>query len=307
MSTPAPWERRRRLFAPQGQKPWLQSHAAVPFAVSLGGDVFRVYFSARDSVGRSQVAWAVVDIERPGDLLDLSDEPLFGPGELGAFDDSGAMLSWIVERDGQTALWYYIGWNLGVTVPFRNSIGLAEAGLEGVRRLYRGPILDRTRDEPHFTASCCVLPGDPVWRMYYLACVGWDTVGGRPRHRYHIRYAESRNGIDWVRNGVVAIDFASPNEYAISRPTVLARDRWLSMWFSSRGDRYCIAHATSADGIVWKRTAHGGMAAGPADWESQMVCYPHVVKHGDRELMFYNGNDYGASGFGVAEREAASP
>jgi hypothetical protein len=258
-------------------------------------------------MGRSQVAWVVVDVERPHEVLDLSDHPLLGPGELGAFDDSGAMLSWIVDRPGQPSLWYYIGWNLGVTVPFRNSIGLAEADDNGVRRVYPGPIVDRTRNEPHFTASCCVLPGTESWRMYYLACVGWDIEDGRPRHRYHIRYAESDDGVDWVRNGAVAIDFASADEYAISRPTVLAGRDGFSMWFSARGDRYRILHAGSADGVAWTRSGAQGLTAGCAAWEDQMVCYPHVVRHGDRELMFYNGNGYGASGFGVAERPAGGP
>jgi hypothetical protein len=31
-----------------------------------------------------------------------------------------------------------------------------------------------------------------------------------------------------------------------------------------------------------------------------MVCYPFVFDHGGRRYMFYNGNGYGKSGFGVA-------
>ena len=32
-----------------------------------------------------------------------------------------------------------------------------------------------------------------------------------------------------------------------------------------------------------------------------MICYPQVVRVDDRLLMFYNGNQHGASGFGYAE------
>jgi hypothetical protein len=32
-----------------------------------------------------------------------------------------------------------------------------------------------------------------------------------------------------------------------------------------------------------------------------MMAYPYVVKVDDRVLMFYNGNGFGAAGFGVAE------
>ena len=44
---------------------------------------------------------------------------------LGAtFDDGGAMPSWLVEH-GDILYLYYIGWTAGVTVSYRNSIGLA--------------------------------------------------------------------------------------------------------------------------------------------------------------------------------------
>ena len=46
------------------------------------------------------------------------------PGPLGAFDDSGAMGSCLVEHEGRKYL-YYIGWSRGVTVPFYTFIGCA--------------------------------------------------------------------------------------------------------------------------------------------------------------------------------------
>ena len=32
-----------------------------------------------------------------------------------------------------------------------------------------------------------------------------------------------------------------------------------------------------------------------------MIAYPNIVRVGERLLMFYNGNGFGQSGFGVAE------
>lgn len=280
----------------------------MPFAEWIEGSRYRVWFSARDARGRSQVGWAIVDIDDPGEVLELADAPSLGPGRLGCFDDSGAMLSWIA-RDPATdeRLWYYIGWNLGVTVPFRNAIGLARESAGEVERVFEGPVVDRSRDEPHFTASCCVLPGDRVWRMYYLACTGWDLVEGRPRHRYHLRYAESGDGVEWQRDGRVAIDFEDEREYAISRPSVLASEGGYAMWFSARGTAYRIYRADSADGIEWRRRPGTSLGPGTASWEDEMVCYPHVVIHDDRRLLFYNGNGYGATGFGVAEQPLSAP
>src|SRR5262245_22256090 len=170
------WRRLGPTPLPEKRPAWMHSHAAVPFAEHLAGDAFRVYFSARDDRGRSHTGWAVVDLREPQRVLELSPEPVLAPGALGCFDDSGAMLSWIA-RDGQKRLLYYVGWNLGVTVPFRNAIGLAvsEDGA-AFRRYAPGPLLDRTAFEPHFVASCCVLRDGPLWKMWYLACVDWQLA-----------------------------------------------------------------------------------------------------------------------------------
>ena len=58
-----------------------------------------------------------------------------------ALTDSGAMPSWIVTHGGRKYL-LYVGWNAGVSVSYRNSIGIAASGDGGktFSRLYKGPI-----------------------------------------------------------------------------------------------------------------------------------------------------------------------
>jgi hypothetical protein len=299
------WEKCGRIFSPSGEADWLSSHAAVPIAEHLEGDFFRIYFSSRDKQNRSHSGYVVVDINRPQTIEALSLEPVLAPGELGAFDDSGTMATWLATTDDGQRYLYYIGWNLGVTVPFRNAIGLAVAGPAGTfSRIAKGPIVDRTMDEPHFCASCCVIPGPDVWRMWYLACTGWDIKDGKPVHRYHIRYAESDDGIHWRREGKVAIDFQDSSEYAISRPSVTRDADCWRMWYSCRGDRYRIGYAESADGIHWQRADdQAGIERGATGWDSEMIEYPFVFDHNGARYMLYNGNGYGASGFGMAIME----
>lgn len=298
------WKKLGRIYCPSGERGWLQTHAAVPIAEHCEGDVFKVYFSARNQRNESYTAYVVIDLRRPHDILEVSEIPVLQPGGLGEFDDSGAMASWIACRDGKKFL-YYVGWNLGVTVPFRNSIGLAVSdGMQPFARYAPGPILDRTTTEPHFVASCCVLPGEDAWRMWYLSCTDWRVQHGRPEHRYHIKYAESLDGVTWQREGLVAIDYANESEYAISRPCVIRDKGVWKMWYSYRGSSYRIGYAESCDGRQWRRLDDQcALDVSSSGWDSEMIEYPFVFDHQGVRYMLYNGNGYGKTGFGLAVLE----
>lgn len=282
----------------------MHSHAAVPIAENIGGNLFKIYFSSRDEFNRSYTVYTVIDITSPNQIIELSSNPVLTPGGLGEFDDSGAMATWLAFHQGKKFL-YYIGWNLGVTVPFRNSIGLSiNTQGDGFTRYSNGPIVDRTVHEPHFCASCCVLPGEDFWRMWYLSCTGWQMRGGKPEHKYHIKYAESHDGVNWRREGLVAIDFADDQEFAISRPSVIRDNDLFRMWYSSRGQSYRIGYAESADGRQWTRLDNQvGIDVSNAGWDSEMIEYPFVFDHKGERYMLYNGNGYGKTGFGLAVLE----
>ncbi|AHN73259.2 hypothetical protein LV28_04960 [Pandoraea pnomenusa] len=301
------WRKLGRVFVPDGQTDWMASHAAVPIAEPLPDGNVRVYFSSRDRDNRSHTGFLVFDPEHPQRVLDIGRTPVLTPGATGEFDDSGAMATWLATWQGQRYL-YYIGWNLGVTVPFRNAIGLATAPAgehTAFQRRFAGPVVDRSMHEPHFVASCCVMPGDDVWRMWYLSCTEWRIRQGKPEHRYHIKYAESPDGVNWRRDGTIAIDYADTSEYAISRPSVIREGDVWHMWYSCRGQRYRIGYARSADGIRWTR--HDGcvdLSPSPGEWDAEMIEYPHVFDHRGRRYMLFNGDGYGLTGFGLAVMES---
>ncbi len=283
----------------------MQSHAAVPIAEHIKDDLFRIYFSTRDFKNRSHTAFVIIDINTPQKILQISHFPVLSPGKLGEFDDSGAMATWLVRTEKHRLL-YYIGWNLGVTVPFRNSIGLAisNSNVEQepeFKRFAPGPIIDRSPQEPHFCASCAVVPTEDSWRMWYLSCTGWSMQDGHPRHSYHIKYAESEDGVYWKRDGHVAIDYLNEEEYAISRPSVIKDKKGWKMWYSFRGKTYRIGYAESEDGRNWKREDDiAGINVSASGWDSEMIEYPFIFDHKDQRFMLYNGNNYGETGFGIA-------
>jgi hypothetical protein len=296
------WKKLGRIFVADRHADWMMSHASVPFAERMDDDRFRIYFGARDRLGRSHTASLVIDIREPLRPLDISSRPVLSPGDPGSFDDSGAVPSWIV-RHGNRRLFYYVGWNLGVTVPFRNAIGLAvqTGGGDASFEKIAGPILDRSPHDPCFTASSCVLVDGSLWRMWYLSCLRWNTTPEGLKHVYHIKMAESDDGIHWRREGRVAIDFIRQDEYALSRPCVVKDSDRYRMWYSYRGRTYRIGYAESSDGMNWERMdQRGGIGVSPEGWDSEMVEYPFVFDHRGTRYLLYNGNDYGRTGFGIA-------
>lgn len=300
------WKKLGLLFSVDGQQSWARTHAAVPVAVPLDNDRYRVFVSTRDSEGRSHVGYFQLDLSRNEPSTGpLSASPVLSPGPLGCFDDRGAMLTWIVDQPGRQHH-YYIGWNLGVTVPFYVNLGLAisvDGGLT-VERTSEGPMLSRSSADPILVASCCVLPVGGVWRMWYLSGSRWVLEGDKPKHYYNIRYAESNDGVDWRPSGKVCIDFKDEQEYAISRPCVLHKNGLYRMWFSHRGESYRIGYAESRDGILWDRCDEDVLLdVSPSGWDSEMIEYPFVFRRGERLYMLYNGNGYGRTGVGLAVLE----
>lgn len=295
------WIKQGRIFEPTGVIPWITSHSAVPIPYYLGADRFRVYFSARDECNRAHVAYIEIDITSPTHILAWSERPVLNPGPPGNFDDSGAMSDWILRR-GDDLYLYYTGWNRGVTVPFRNSIGLARSrdGGRSFLKQYEGPVLDRSIYDPCFLASACVLLEESRARLWYVSGVRWEKQGGALKHYYHIKYAESADGIVWDRKGHVCIDFCG-EEYVTSRPCVIREADGYKMWYSHRGDTYRIGYAESPDGLEWQRKDHlVGIDVSESGWDSEMIEYAYVFDHADRRYMLYNGNGYGKSGIGLA-------
>lgn len=300
------WEYRGLLLPTPVPVDWAVSHAALPHAhVSPDGRP-RLYFSSRDEWGRSHIGGADIEVSPTSAEVRVSPQPLLDPGARGAFDDSGVTTSCLVS-DSDTQYLYYTGWSLARTVPFYLFVGCA-VSRDGQRfeRVSQAPILERSDIDPFLTASPWVLVEDGLWRMWYVSCTEWQIVGGEPRHSYHVKYAESDDGVTWRRAGIVCIDFAHADEHAISRPCVIRDGDVYRMWFSARGPAYRIGYAESSDGVNWERKDAAAGISSSGDWDSEMQAYPAVFDHDGARYLLYNGNGYGRTGVGWAVETAAT-
>jgi predicted GH43/DUF377 family glycosyl hydrolase len=297
------WRKVGHLYTPDGSKPWMRTHAANPIAEHIEGDRFRIYFSARDDENRSSIGYVEIDLADPGRILCESPEPVLAPGELGMFDDCGCSIGCIVPVGDKRYL-YYMGWHLTVAVPWQNALGLAISDGPGRRfvRFSRFPIVPLDEADPYTISYPWVMRDGGCFRMWY----GSNTQWGRRKEdmRHLIKYAESTDGVTWMRRNIVAIDFNTPDEYAICKPCVVKRNGSYEMWFCSRGNQYRIRYASSSDGVTWNRRDDlAGIDVSAEGWDSEMIEYPSIFEHAGRRYMLYAGNGYGRDGFGLAVAE----
>jgi hypothetical protein len=294
------WRKLGRVYKPDGSRPWGQAFAANPVAEPIGGDLYRVYFSARDDENRSSIGWVEIDLKKPTKVLAESTSAALLPGKDGYFDDSGCSMGCITPV-GEKRYLYYMGWHLTQRVPWQNQLGLAisEGPGEPFKRASLFPILPLNEVDPYTISYPWVLRENGVFRMWYGSNIAWGRVKEDMRHL--IKYAESDDGVHWERKDVVAIDFASPDEYAICKPCVIKDGATYKMWFCSRGARYRIRVAESRDGRVWTRIGERDAIDVSAEgWDSDMIEYPCVFDHDGRRYLLYAGAGYGREGFGLA-------
>lgn len=308
------WNKKGHIFVPDGSLDWAKSYAHVVCTDTSNDDYIRVYYSARDAKGRCQASFLDLDANDYSKVLYVHQEPILELGVKGLFDDCGIMPTWLTEVDGKKWL-YYIGWTVRNTIPYHNAIGLAisEDGIN-FKKAYEGPIIHTIATEPYFSGSACILQDGGIFKVWYLNCTDWyDAPDGRVEPCYHIKYAESEDGIYWKREGKIAIDYKDGVKSGISRPCVVKENGIYKMWYSFRAiddfrtnkaRSYRIGYAESKNGIDWQRKDEEvGIDVSENGWDSEMIEYAMVFKHRDKLIMFYNGNGHGESGFGYAVYE----
>ncbi len=319
------WTKKGVVFKPDGLLPFSRTHAQVPFGYPLDNDRLRVYFATRDENSASSTSFVELDANDLTNVLYVHDKPSLSKGAVGMFDETGTMPSWFLpvpNEQGGTDIWlYYTGWNKSETTFYRLGIGLAISRDGGLtfQRAFDGPLLDRYIFDQVWVAQPCVMreeqadgSGNPPrvrWRMWYLSCTKIEVINGHPEPFYDVKYAESTDGIHWNRTGQVCVGYDEFTD-AIGRPTVYKENGIYKMYFSYRNSvnyrtdvsqSYRIGYAESKDGLTWERQDDkAGIERSVDGWDSLMMDYCHIVQNKDQLVMFYNGNGFGASGFGYA-------
>ena len=211
---------------------------------------------------------------------------------------------------------YYIGWNVRNTVPFHNSIGLAIADGEShhFERYSAGPILDRGINNPLFCTTPFVMRKNNSWKMYYSSGSQWLNIHDSVESFYNIKQATSIDGVNWTTSPKFLFELDDlRDEGAAVRPSIIDVNGEEYMIYCKRSFlnysgadessyRFGLAIQDNDSGHTWKRVDNllNCSSMSTTLFDSEMLCYPSTISVNGNQYMFYNGDNFGYNGIGLA-------
>ena len=302
------WKKLGAVWQPDGDLWWARKYATCPTPLFLSAGSLRLYVQCRDEDGVGRIGYVDVDPENPTHVLCVSKDPVLDVGEPGAFDDNGVFQTSVMQSENGRLFMYYVGFELCHHIRYRLLTGLAVSsdGGETFQKVKATPVLERSAKE------MCIRGGAFVWtttggryQMWYVAGSEWEEIDGKSMPVYDIRYAESADGIHWPEEGRVVLQVDREKEHGFGRPYIVKKQNLYQMFYSIRKKSpraYRMGYAESVDGIHWlRKDEEMGLDVSVGGWDGDAIEYAAVLDVGNKTLCFYNGNDFGGTGFGVAE------
>ncbi len=304
------WKKRGSIYTPADMESMgMMPHSQSPVPIELE-DRIRIFFSCRPQHNISMPVFLDVEKENMNHIINVHKEPILELGKRGAFDEFGIIPTEVVRRGNE--LWmYYTGWQRGINITYTLAIGLAISKDNGktFKRAYEGPVIDRTAKEPYMTMAPWIFEEYGRWHAFYASGIDFIKENDKYEPQYIIKYADSEDGIQWRQDNTIIISGITEDE-SNTRPAIIKIEDLYHMWFCFRGGSdfrggeksYKIGYAISRDLLHWERKDdEAGIEKSQEGWDSEIITYPYIRKINQKYYMFYNGNGFGATGFGYAE------
>lgn len=300
------WEKLGLVWGPAQQQEWMDNSCLTPTPIFLKSrNVIRVFSSMRDKDGVGRIGYTDLNADNPTQVLKFSLTPALDIGRPGAFDDNGMILGDFLIHKGQMYL-YYVGFQLVQKAKFLAFTGCAisDKYAEHFTRLSDAPVLDRDNKSIYINAIHSIFYDErrQKIRAWTGSGDGWNFINGKPFPSYTIRCFDTENLTAFTSTNVSGFDF-NDDEYRIGRPRVYQTNKGYLMLYTKGtiSGQYICEIAESLDGFAWHRSPYAlGIELSPSGWDSKHLCYPVLLRVHGEIYMFYNGNDMGKAGFGIA-------
>lgn len=283
-----------------------RTHAMLP-SPDVRDDCVRVYFTSCDEDLRGRIFSVDLDKVAPRTVLRRPVAAVLELGENGAFDADGVNPSQLLLVNGAQFL-YYIGWKRrDESVPYTLFAGLAISEDDGrtFRRVAKSPILPPTNSEAYFRTAPHVHAVSGGWAMYYIGGGAFFTSrAGKRLPLYGLCRSYSKDGISWSGGETLMRPNVDAGEIGFGRP-FLWRDceGRRCLYISVRTEAgYTLCSFPDDGRQIEREKAHCLVPVSSSGWDSEMTCFGAPYSTAGSEFLFYNGNQFGRTGFGVATR-----
>jgi len=299
------WIKKGLIYNANKSYEWAVTGAMIPTPIHLNSDILRVFLTFLDNKGIGRTGFVDLDKNDLSKVLNISAKPIFEIGKPGTFDENGSLTCSVVRASNSEYYFYYAGFELGTQIRYRLLTGLAITNENfELKKKFKTPVLERTDDELHFRGGPFCVLDNGIFKMWYVAGSNWTKIEGKSMPVYEIKYLESKDGIKWADNGKTCIKIEKENEHGFGRPYVIKRNGVYKMFYSIRVKKlgYRLGYAESENGYDWIRKDHLiNLDVSIDGFDNKMICYSAVTEINGKLIMFYNGNDFGKTGFGYAE------
>jgi hypothetical protein len=307
------WKKLGIVYSPNQEQGWAYSHAMVPTPYLISNDVIRVFITCCDIDGIGRPGYVDVSAYDPKKVIGFSKNFILDIGKPGTFDENGVLCCSVIQASANTMFMYYVGFELGHQIRYRLLTGLAisEDGGHSFKRYKQTPILERSPTELYFRGGPCCIRDEGLYKMWYVAGSTWENIGEKTMPVYEVKYIESRDGIHWPDSGKTVLPITEPDEHGFGRPFVLNRncENQFQLFYSVRRRsllNYRLGYALSDDGLQWMRKdSYLNLDVSESGFDSDGIMYAAPIQVHGKLYVFYNGNNFGESGFAVAMLESS--
>ena len=304
------WVKKGLIFNADNHFDWAVNGAMIPTPIRLHNSIIRVFLTFLDKKGIGRTGFVDLDQKDLTKVINISEKPLFDIGQAGTFDENGALTCSVVQTSNHDFYIYYAGFELGQKIRYRLLSGLTILNKDfSLSKKHQIPVLERSSSELFFRGGPFCMYDEGIYKMWYVAGSSWQNIDGKSMPVYDIRYLESNDGIQWGDKGKKCIEITHENEHGFGRPYVIKHQGIYKMFYSIRIKKigYRLGYAESKNGIDWIRKDELiNLDVSANGFDNDMICYSAVLEINNQLVMFYNGNDFGKTGFGYAVLERYS-
>lgn len=260
-----------------------ESYGVSGGTVMKDGGVYRLWYSGHDKY-KYRIGYAESE---DGINWKRSDKnPVMDTGTEGSWDSSCAAYPSIIKDGGIYKMWYY---GYGKDMPPSIGYATSKDGIYWER--YPDAVLSPGNTgmwDSYFVGYPSVIKEGDKYLLWYAAI-------DNPYGPWKIGYAESKDGISWVRHDEPVLDVGQYGEWdesGISYPKVIKEGNKYTLWYGGiDGGSLRIGIAVSEDGIRWEKSDDNPVIdiGDEGEWDEVCAFSPMVLSENNKYKVWYTG------------------